>query len=117
MNTTRFAFTLANPTMSALARLHALEGVDFLIYSKEQTPKGSLFHLQGYIEMKFPINPFKLKHLLGGAFYIEPARESKKANCKYCLKCGNPFYMRSESHSIKSYSLPTSHEILDKYFV
>lgn len=117
MEDTRFAFTLAKPTPESIMKLHTLHDVKFLFYSKELTPKSELYHIQGYLELKYPANPYRLKHVLGGAFYIEPARKDRETNCRYCAKCGNPFIIKvdddDEKFNLKSYVYENTLEILD----
>lgn len=119
MEYNRFAFTLAKPSATNLQKLQQLEDITFMFYSKEKTPKSSLYHLQGYLELSKPMAPFKLKHLLGGLFYIEPARENRHVNCLYCAKDGNPYYVRvkegGNNFSIRSYIYKDTMKMLDKF--
>lgn len=108
---TRFAFTLANPTSKSLAKLQSLDKLNFLIYSSERTPNGQLRHLQGYLELNTETNAFKLKHLLGGDFFIGVARESREVNIKYCTKSNIRVYIKTLD---KKYYYPTFPDLLDK---
>lgn len=107
----RFAFTLAKPTISSLQNLQSLDNIQFLVYSSERTPNGQLRHLQGYIELNEETNAFKLKHRLGGDFYLGVARESREVNIKYCTKSNARVYIKSGS---KKWYYPIFDNLLDK---
>ena len=107
----RFAFTLANPSMKSLSLLQNLDNLAFLVYSNERTPNGELRHLQGYLELNIETNAFKLKHLLGGDFFIGVARESREVNIKYCTKSFSRVYIKVLD---KKYYYPTFPDLLDK---
>ena len=107
----RFAFTLARPTIKSLSKLQSLDNLVFLVYSNERTPNGELRHLQGYLELSIETNTFKLKHLLGGDFYLGVARESREVNIKYCTKSNSRVYIKTLD---KKYYYPIFPNLLDK---
>lgn len=109
---TRFAFTLAKPTIQSLAKLQSLDNLTFLIYSNERTPNGELRHLQGYLELNIETNAFKLKHLLGGDFYLGVARESREVNVKYCTKNFLRVYIKTLDKKIYYPKFPESLDTL-----
>lgn len=86
-NDTRFCYTLLRPTPELIKQLDSIPELTFNIYGYEVGPVSGLLHLQGYLEVAKPVNPWKLKSKLKG-FYIEVARESREVNIIYCKKNG-----------------------------
>lgn len=88
----RFTFTVffggdieQQYAMGKLAEYNDKNAFQYIVVGIELSPNTNRLHLQGYLELTTAVRPRALMRQLQG-FHVEPAKENREANYRYCTK-------------------------------